>query len=582
VGRVVRVLPDGLGIDKEFDYLVPEVMGDQVRVGTMVRVPLHGRRVGGWVVADDVTPSPGRTLLSLAKVSGWGPSPDVVDLAGWAAWRWVGRRASFLKTASPPFAVRGLPRASGGGVVPAVDDGLVDDAFTAPEGRTVLRLPPAADLLPVVLAAARRGPALVVTPSAVLAASLAARLRQGGVTVAVVPREWAQAAAGAQVVIGARAAAWAPVVAPAAVVVLDGHDEGLAQEQAPTWNGLVVAGERARRAGVPCVMVSSCPTVELLGCGRLLVPSRQVERSGWAPLEVLDRRRDDPRSGLYSPRLVGLLRGEGRVVCVLNRKGRARLLACGACGELSRCEVCGAAVGAEGAGGAEGGPLQLVCRRCGTTRPPVCLHCGSTRLKLLRVGVSRAREELAALSGRPVGEVTGETGDLPDAPILVGTEAVLHRTGPVDGVAFLEFDQELLAPRYRAAEEALALLARASRLVGGRHRGGRVLVQTRVPHHEVLQAALTADPGRLAVSEAGLRVALALPPERALALVSGEAADAFVSGLKAATPSEVEILGPDAGRWLVRAADHASLSAALAAVPRPAGRLRVAVDPGRI
>ena len=25
-----------------------------MRVGTMVRVELHGRRVGGWVVADDV------------------------------------------------------------------------------------------------------------------------------------------------------------------------------------------------------------------------------------------------------------------------------------------------------------------------------------------------------------------------------------------------------------------------------------------------------------------------------------------------------------------------------------------------
>ena len=82
------------------------------------------------------------------------------------------------------------------------------------------------------------------------------------------------------------------------------------------------------------------------------------------------------------------------------------------------------------------------------------------------------REELESLAGRPVGEVTAETTTLPDAPILVGTEAVLHRVGAVDGVAFLDFDQELLAPRYRAGEEALVLLARASRLVGGRERGG--------------------------------------------------------------------------------------------------------------
>ncbi len=211
----------------------------------------------------------------------------------------------------------------------------------------------------------------------------------------------------------------------------------------------------------------------------------------------------------------------------------------------------------------------------------MCLHCGSTRLKTLRVGVSRVREELSALAGRPVGEVTAETKELPATPILVGTEAVLHRVGPVDGVVFLDFDQELLAPRYRAGEEAMALLARASRLVGGRRRGGRVLVQTRVPHHEVLTAAVGADPARFAVSESGMRIALGLPPARALALVSGPVADTYVDALKAAGAGDVEISGPDKGRWLLRAPDHDTLCDLLASVPRPPGRLRVEVDPLR-
>ncbi len=85
--RVVRVRPDEAAIDKTFDYLVPDELGDQVRVGTVVRVALHGRRVGGWVVADGVEPPPGVRLQPLAKVTGWGPPPDLVDLADWAAWR---------------------------------------------------------------------------------------------------------------------------------------------------------------------------------------------------------------------------------------------------------------------------------------------------------------------------------------------------------------------------------------------------------------------------------------------------------------------------------------------------------------
>jgi primosomal protein N' (replication factor Y) len=466
-----------------------------------------------------------------------------------------------------------------------VSDPLIEDAFEV--GRAVLRLPPAFDLLPVVTAAARRGPVLVVTPTGAVAASLAGRLRGLSVPCAVVPREWAQAAAGAQVVIGSRAAAWAPCPGLAAVVVIDGHDESLQQETAPTWNGWVVAAERARRAGVPCVVVSPCPTVELLAWGRQLAPSRQEERVGWAPLEVIDRRRDDPRTGLYSPRLVGLLKSGGRVLCVLNRKGRARLLACAACGELARCTECGAALGQSPLAAASvsaSAAATLVCPRCGVTRPMVCAACGSTRLKTLRVGVSRVREELEALVGAAVGEVTGDSTEVPPTPIVVGTEAVLHRVTGADGVAFLDFDQELLAPRFRAAEEALALLARASRLVGGRGRGGRVLVQTRVPHHDVIMAALTADPARLATSELKLRAALGLPPARALALVSGPAAPVYIDGLKAAAGVGVEILGPDGpdgGRWLVRAADHDALSELLASVPRPPGRLRVEVDPLR-
>src|SRR4051794_14359045 len=95
--RVVRVLPDVAAIDKEFDYLVPQ--GVDVRVGDVVRVQLHGRRVGAWVVAVDVEPVPGIALKPLAKVSGRGPAPELIELAAWAADRWIGRRASFLRTA---------------------------------------------------------------------------------------------------------------------------------------------------------------------------------------------------------------------------------------------------------------------------------------------------------------------------------------------------------------------------------------------------------------------------------------------------------------------------------------------------
>jgi len=581
--RVARVLPDPPGINKRFDYSIPEAFLGDVRVGTMVRIALHGRRVGGWVIDPDVAPAAGVTIRPLAKVTGWGPSAEIIDLAEWAASRWCGRVAQFLRTASPDSSVRSLPNAPR--EVPPIHvsaDELVAAAFA--HGRSIIRLAPAHDSYPIALAAAARGNVLLLVPSVSGARYLGLRLRRAGLPVAIMPRDWAQAAAGGTVV-GSRAAAWAPVRNLAAVVVFDEHDEGWQQEQAPTWHARDVAIERAQRAGVPCVLVSPMPTLEALGWGQLFAASRSSERDGWPIVDVVDRRDEDPtRAGLYSEALVSALRSDKRVLCVLNRRGRARLLACISCGGMARCERCESSVVLEDDG-------SFSCRQCDSSRPQICLDCGGTAFKNLRAGVTRVREELEALAKSPVVEVTGDTSaaNLPESRIYVGTEAVLHQVPAAEIVVFLDLDQELLAPRYRAAEEALALIARAARVVGGRRGGGRVLIQTRLPDHEVVQAALLGDPTRVSLAEAARRSLLRFPPDAALAAVSGQSAPAFIDNLRQLiasqltdVPTAIEIMGPSDGVWLVRAPDHERLLAPLNETARPAGRVRIAIDPLRL
>ena len=62
-----------------------------------------------------------------------------------------------------------------------------------------------------------------------------------------------------------------------------------------------------------------------------------------------------------------------------------------------------------------------------------------------------------------------------------------------------------------------------------------------------------------------------------MAHVSGAPAAEYASALQG-----VQVMGPVDGTFLVRAPDHQALCDALAAVPRPPGRLRVAVDPARL
>ena len=92
----------------------------------------------------------------------------------------------------------------------------------------------------------------------------------------------------ALVVEGRRSAVWASVDRFDAIVVTDEHDEGLKEERVPAWHARDVAIERSRRAGVPCVLASPCPSLEALAAADHLVePSRADERAGW-PIHAFD------------------------------------------------------------------------------------------------------------------------------------------------------------------------------------------------------------------------------------------------------------------------------------------------------
>lgn len=588
-GRVVRVVCDVASIHREFEYLIPDrllsrsgiVLPDgNPPIGTMVRVPLHGRQVAAWVVAVDVEPTPGVELRAVTKVSGHGPPDDILELCRWAAWRWSGRLPTLLGAASPPSMVTALPRPSpvAGVAVAGRVGARVAALFESPV--SAIRLPPAASPMEVVRAAAARGHVLVVAPTFASVRSTADAMRRSGITAVVHPDGWARGAAGCSVV-GTRTAAFAPVDGLASIVVLDEHDESLQHEGSPTWNARDVAVERGRRAGVPVVLVSSTPSLEALAHtgGALTTIDRVREREGWARLEVVDRREDDfVRSGLYSEALVRHLQSDRRVVCVLNRTGRAQMLGCLKCGTLAACERCDAAVRQDESGA-------LVCPRCATERPSICAVCSGLRFRPIKLGVTKAREQLETLIREPVAEITGArpaSGAGRTTRVMIGTEAALQRVASADVVAFLEFDQELGAPRYRAAEQALTLLARSARLVGGR--AGTVLVQTRQPDHEVLRAALTGDPSIVSAGERERRELLQFPPTWTIVMVGGDAAPLFVESVRGRVAGlaggVVDAAGD--GRWLIRSSDRAGLADVLWETPRPAGRLRLQVDPARL
>ena len=600
------MLPDIAGVHETFDYGVPDAWHADGRsihlvVGTLVRMSFHGRRVRGWVTeCDPPDPYTEGQLSLLTKLVGAGPSEDVLELARWAARRWVGAWCFFADTATAPRVVplsrrRGAPpdrgAASGGAAAASgvkiagkvksagggkPSEGKYDACFDHPV--SVVRIPPAEDKWPLVEAALRRADPLLIVPTLSEAARLAERLRRSGHEAAHLPDDWQAAAAGGAAVVGTRSAVFGPAPDLGAVVVFDEHDESLSSESSPTWHAREVAAERARRSGVPCVLTSPAPTLEALlkaSPGAVFTPRAEEEKAGWPKIEIVDLR--DPqhrRMGLLTEPLVKRLHKSRRAICVLNRKGRARLLACGACSELVRCDECSASVSELTAG-------RLTCGRCGEERPRLCSFCGSMRLKAIRPGISRLAEELQALLGTEVIEVSRERRAAPsDARVLMGTEAALYQAADADLVAFLDFDRELTAPRFRANEQAMAQLARAARLLRRSTADALLMIGTRLIDHVVIRSVRESSPEILSEYDRSLRQRLRFPPFGSLAEISGASAPEFIRRL--GSPEGITVSQSEDGRWIVRSPDAEALIDALNEVERPKGRLRVAVDSTRL
>lgn len=572
-GRLVQVQPDITSIRQSFTYEIPvkweaDGRADKVQVGSLVRVDFGGRRTAGWVTAVNVAFDDSVDVRPLVKWSSFGPPQSVLDLAEWAAERWAGRLPHFLRAASPPRMVPMVRHAPPKANV-ATPRGL--ETTFAP-GITLVRTTPTDLGVDLAIAAAACGQALILVPTISHRHLLARCLRDAGVAVAEYDDQWERSASGATTV-GTRTAAFAPLSDVRAVLVIDEHDATYKEERTPAWNARDVAIERARRAGAPCVLASPTPSLEgLHAADRTLIPERSAERNAWPRVDVIDLRMQD-QPGLLTERIVDVIRGDGPIACILNRKGRARMLACATCSSLAACTECGGALREDDDG-------RLVCARDGTVRPMVCNECNGTHMKQLRLGISRMAEDLAALAKRPVIEVSADTPhrELGGNQLFIGTEALLHRMDSARAVIFLDFDQELAVPRYRAAEDAFSLVALAARRVGVKADGGRVILQTTRPTDVVVQAAVHGDPGRVAIAQRDIRQVFRQPPYGVWALISGAGAEEYIASIREHDEAGVQVnrLGD---RWRLAAVNHDVLLEVINKTVRPAERLRVEIDP---
>jgi primosomal protein N' (replication factor Y) len=525
-----------LSLDRPFTYDLPAELG--AGVGSLVKVPFHGRATRGWVLgpSGDV---PAR-MLGVSDVVSPVRFFDETRLAlfRWVRGRYVAPLAAVIARAIPPrvaseeteereaiedaWASRPEPDpdalhgytggdallrtiASGAGVFsvrPAPEDEqrcavAAVEACLAAGRRAVVLVPEAA---PVPATAAAIADAVGDRAALFLGGSKRERYRM-----------WLGIASGRyDVVIGTRPAVFAPVQRLGLVYVARESHPAHREDRAPYYHVRDVALALARSEEGVCVLAAACSSAETSSLGlREIAPATRR----WPPVEVV---RPGPEG--RAPRLVKALAiaHRGFVFSPLPGAGVAQV--CRTCGQPAACASCGGLLRA--AGGA------VTCVVCGAGGR--CRSCGGTSFGVRRGGAEHVETwagRAASVPVRRLGENEPARLPAPDE-ILVGGPDDVRDLGPgdLDLVAILDADLADRRPGLAARERSLATWMEA---VGWARPNGRAIVQSSSPGDPLVQALVRGNPDRFHADERRRREAAGLPVGAAVfRIIGGDALEA--------------------------------------------------------
>jgi primosomal protein N' (replication factor Y) len=587
-----------------FDYRLPEAMAG-LEVGSVVRVPFGRRRTLGVVVGlTETSELPPERLAEPLEALEAGVPAELVRLGLWVAREYCSTPSRGLRLLLPPGAGVRKRRARPRVEHPEVGTASTDRPALLPEQeRAVAQVLAALDgesaaprrlllhgvtgsgktevyLAAVEAALARGRGAILLVPEIGLAPQTVARFRarlgdrfavlHSALTPGQRYDEWRRLRDGeANVCVGPRSAVFAPVADLGLIVIDEEHDSSYKQEGDPCYDARAVARRRAGECGAVLLAGTATPRPESwLELPRAELP-RRVDGRSMPPVELLDMRGADPRSGpLHGDTWAGLERvrkAGGKAIVMVNRRGFAPWLTCRSCGRHWGCPNCDVSLIVHRHAG------RLVCHHCAHAEPlpRACPDCDSTTLSRAGVGTEQLEAVLAErLNPMPVlrldsdvaagrdahARILGEF-DRAKSAVLVGTQMVAkgHDFPEVTLSAIVDADATLRFPDFRAGERTFAMVAQLAGRSGRGAAGGEVVVQTLAPEASSIAHAARHDSAGFLAEEIERRRLLRYPPFSHLVRVVlrsesegrlDEAASKLAALLRDTLPGDADLLGP--------------------------------------
>jgi primosomal protein N' (replication factor Y) len=401
-----------------------------------------------------------------------------------------------------------------------------------------------------------------------------------------------------RIAVGARSAIFAPLTNVGAIIVDEEHESSYKQGETPRYHARETSIMRAREEGAVVVLGSATPSLESWlnassGKYRLLSLPERVGGGRLPHIEVVDLRRPTADNGAPSPRAPGAIGGvigeeleaaladrlarREQSILLLNRRGYASFVQCRDCGDVATCPDCSITLTYHRA------PESLVCHYCLHKEPAewVCRRCGGATMRQRGVGTQQverlvserfpgariARMDVDTTSGKWAhAEILDRVGT-GEVDILLGTQMIAKGLDfpNVTLVGVIDADVGINLPDFRASERCFQLLSQVAGRAGRGPKGGRVLIQTRVPTHHAVRCAVAHDYRGFVAEEAKGRQKPVYPPFNRIANV-------VFSGTSESATAKLAIRGADWIRSLV--AERASAVTLIGPAPCPVQRIK--------
>lgn len=332
-----------------------------------------------------------------------------------------------------------------------------------------------------------------------------------------------------RIVVGARSAIFAPLSNLGAVIVDEEHEASYKQGETPRYHARDVAIVRAKTEGGIVILGSATPSLESWANAqretyRLLTLPERVGGGAMPKVQVVDMRLTNPRTGgevrpstlepraytrVFSEPLDRALRDTiGRreqAILLLNRRGFAAFVQCSACGDVAACPNCSISLTVHRT------PERLTCHYCGHAEPirTACAKCSGPTVRERGLGTQQverllldhlpsvrvARMDVDTTSARWAHADILDRVARREVDILLGTQMIAKGLDfpNVTLVGVIDADVGLNLPDFRSSERAFQLMAQVAGRAGRGPKGGLVFIQTRLPGHHAVRAAVEHD-----------------------------------------------------------------------------------------